>query len=395
VGESPLDAVSFDHGELSYGSFISPQMRGMPRVGVAIGDHVLDLTSAAQALVPRHAELFEQGVLDPLLAAGPAVWSEVRAALQSADLSAHPLVPMSDVQMLLPFTVADYVDFYASEYHASRAAEVLRPGAPPLAPNWRTMPVGYHGRAGTVVVSGTPIRRPTGQLPPVGDAPPEVGPTRRLDFEAEVGYIVGTPSAAGQPVSVDAFPDHVFGICLLNDWSARDIQGWESRPLGPFLGKSFATSISPWIVPLAALQAARLPVPSTPNALPYLNETSPWGLDLTLEVRINGQVVARLPYTAMHWSPAQMLAHLTLNGAPLRTGDLYASGTVSGPADDECGCLLEASRNGERPLMLTDGTSLTWLEDGMDVVLSGTAAGPNGARLFLGEVRGQVQPAMG
>jgi fumarylacetoacetase len=370
-------------------------MHGVPRVGVAVGDQVLDLTAAAPALLPRQAELFARGVLDPLLAAGPTVWHDVRAALQSADLSAYRTWPISNVQMLLPFTVADYVDFYASEHHATRAGQILRPGSQALARNWRTMPVGYHGRAGTVVVSGTPIRRPTGQLPPVADALPAVGPTQRLDFEAEVGYVVGTPSAAGQPVPVDAFADHVFGVCLLNDWSARDIQGWESRPLGPFLGKSFATSISPWIVPLTSLHAARRPVPATASALPYLQESSPWGLDLTLEVHVDGQFVARLPYTAMHWSPAQMLAHLTLNGAPLRTGDLYASGTVSGPGDDECGCLLEGSRNGEHPLSLPDGRSLSWLEDGMEVVVSGTAAGPDGTRLCLGAVTGRITPATG
>lgn len=386
---------SFDHGELPYGSFTSLDMRGVPRVGVAVGDQVLDLTAAASALVPHHSELFERGSLDLLLAAGPAVWAEVRAALQAADVSMHRMFPASDVQLLMPFAVADYVDFYASEHHATRAGQILRPGSRALAPNWRTMPVGYHGRAGTVVVSGTPIRRPTGQLPPAGDTAPEVGPTRRLDFEAEVGYVVGAPSAAGQPVSVDAFADHVFGLCLLNDWSARDIQGWESRPLGPFLGKSFATSISPWVVPLAALQTARRPVPSSASALPYLQESSPWGLDLILEVRVDRQLVARLPYTAMHWSPAQMLAHLTLNGTPLRTGDLYASGTVSGPGEDECGCLLEASRNGEQPLAQSDGTSLAWLQDGMDVAISGTAAGPDGARLRLGEVRGRIEPATG
>jgi fumarylacetoacetase len=254
--------------------------------------------------------------------------------------------------------------------------------------------VGYHGRAGTVVVSGTPIRRPIGQLPPVEGAPPVVGPTRRLDFEAEVGYVVGAPSAAGQPVSTGNFDQHVFGVCLLNDWSARDIQGWESRPLGPFLGKSFATSISPWIVPLAALKQARRPVPSAADALPYLQETEPWGLDLTLEVRVDGHRIARLPYTAVHWSPAQMLAHLTLNGTPLRAGDLYASGTVSGPNEDECGCLLEATRNGERPLALPAGASLAWLEDGMEVVISGAASAEGETRLWLGEVRGRVASAM-
>ena len=384
---------SFDHDELPYGSFTSLDMRGVPRVGVAVGDRVVDLTAAAPVVVPQHAELFTRGVLDPLMAAGPEVWAEVRAALQSSDLAAHRSQPIWDVQMLMPFTVADYVDFYASEHHATRAGQILRPGSQALAPNWHTMPVGYHGRAGTVVVSGTPIRRPSGQLPPVGEALPEVGPTRRLDFEAEVGYVVGASSVPGQPVPVDAFADHVFGLCLLNDWSARDIQGWESRPLGPFLGKSFATSISPWIVPLPALAAARRPVPSAASALPYLQESSPWGLDLRLEVRVEGQLIGRLPYTAMHWSPAQMLAHLTLNGAPLRTGDLYASGTVSGPGDDECGCLLEASRNGERPLALPDGTSLAWLDDGMQVVVSGSATGPEGIRLCLGEVRGRIEPA--
>jgi fumarylacetoacetase len=387
------DGSSFTRQELPYGSFTSPEMRGVPRVGVAYDDRVLDLTAAAPTLIPRRAELFARGVLDPLLAAGPAVWAEVRAALQEADLSSYPTALRSDVTMLMPFSVADYVDFYASEHHATRAAQALRPGAAPLAPNWRTMPVGYHGRAGTVVVSGTPIRRPIGQLPPFEGAPPVVGPTRRLDFEAEVGYVVGAPSVAGQPVSTGSFDQHVFGICLLNDWSARDVQGWESRPLGPFLGKSFATSISPWIVPLAALEQARRPVPSAADALPYLQETEPWGLDLTLDVRVDGRRIARLPYTAMHWSPAQMLAHLTLNGTPLRTGDLYASGTVSGPNDDECGCLLEATRNGERPLALPAGASLTWLEDGMEVVLSGAASTEGETPVWLGEVRGRVAPA--
>jgi fumarylacetoacetase len=246
-------------------------------------------------------------------------------------------------------------------------------------------------------VSGTPVRRPYGPFRPAGagkDAAPAFGPSGRLDFEAELGFVVGAESVLGEPVTVDRFTEHVFGVCLVNDWSARDIQAWESVPLGPFLGKSFATTISPWVLPLAALQDARVRPPSADTELlPYLAESASWGLDIDFEVRLNDHVIARPPYATTHWSPGQMLAHMTVNGASLRTGDLYASGTVSGPQPDQRGCLLELTWGGAEPLTLPDGTTRTWLADGDELSITATAAGPDGTRVGLGEARGQVMPA--
>jgi fumarylacetoacetase len=256
------------------------------------------------------------------------------------------------------------------------------------------MPIGYHGRSGTIVVSGTPIRRPRGQRRPDPAVPPVFGPTERLDLEVEVGYVIGLPSRHGVAVPTTDFFEHVFGVCLVNDWSARDIQLWEGQPLGPFLGKSFGTSISPWLVPLDVLADARIQTPSHHAALlPYLVETAPAGLDLALELSINGTVVSRPPYASTFWSPAQMLAHMTVNGASVRTGDLFASGTVSGDAADTWGSLAELSQMGATPISLADGTARTFLQDGDDVVISATAPGPDGDVLSLGEVRGVVLPA--
>ena len=295
--------------------------------------------------------------------------------------------------MHLPFTVADYVDFYASEQHATNVGRIFRPDGEALTPNWRHLPIGYHGRAGTVVVSGTPIRRPCGQTRPSGSAAPIYGACRRLDFEAELGFVVGAESAIGEPVAAARFAEHVFGACLVNDWSARDIQGWESQPLGPFLGKSFGTTISPWIVPLAALEHARVRPPSLDTELAsYLAKSGDWGLDIAFEVRINGHVVSRPPYKTMHWSPAQMLAHMTVNGASLRTGDLFASGTVSGPEPDQYGSLIELAWAGRQPLSLPDGSHRGWLEDGDEVVITATAAGPEGTRIGFGDAHGQIMP---
>jgi fumarylacetoacetase len=295
--------------------------------------------------------------------------------------------------MRLPFTVADYVDFYSCEQHATNVGQILRPDQPALPANWRHLPIGYHGRAGTVVISGTPICRPPGQrrLP---DGTVTFGPSTALDFEAEVGFVVGVPSAPGQPVPLTGFTDHVFGVCLVNDWSARDIQAWEYIPLGPMLGKSFATSVSPWVIPLDALAAARVRPPvRDPRPLPYLDDTGtdPWGLDITLEVRINDQLVSRPPFAGMYWTAAQQLAHLTSNGAALRTGDLFASGTVSGTAPDERGCLLELSWNGASPLTLSDGSTRSFLANGDEVSITATAPGPEETIIGLGKVRGQVR----
>jgi fumarylacetoacetase len=256
------------------------------------------------------------------------------------------------------------------------------------------MPVGYHGRAGTVVVSGTPVVRPWGQRRPPGAEAPAFGPSGRLDIEAEVGFVVGVGSRLGEPVPLEAFAERVFGVVLLNDWSARDIQAWEYQPLGPFLGKSFATSISPWVVPLEALSAARVGGPAQdPTPLPYLRRAEPWGLDLAIEVAVNGSVVSRPPFATQYWTPDQMLAHLTVNGASTRTGDLFASGTVSGPAPDQRGSLLELSWNGTEPLTLADGSTRSFLEDGDTVTISATAPAAGGGRLSLGEVTGTIHPA--
>jgi fumarylacetoacetase len=291
--------------------------------------------------------------------------------------------------------VADYVDFYSSRHHAENLGRILRPDGEPLTPNWRHLPVGYHGRAGTVRVSGTPVVRPSGQRRAPTDEAPTFGPSRRLDVEAEVGFVVGTPSALGRPVPLADFPEHVFGVCLVNDWSARDLQAWEYVPLGPFLGKSFLTSVSPWVVPLAALEAARVAAPERDvPLLSYLDDTGrPWGLDLTLEVRLNGELVSRPPFGQLYWTPAQQLAHLTVNGASLRTGDLYASGTVSGPERDQRGSFIELSWGGEEPIPLADGTTRTFLEDGDVVTIAATAPGTAGGRISLGEVTGRVEPA--
>ncbi|CAL9363198.1 fumarylacetoacetase [Streptomyces sp. enrichment culture] len=380
----------FTEHSLPYGVF-APE-GGAPRVGVAIGDHVLDL---ARALGD---DTFARPSLNAFLAQGRARWQEVRARVTGLLTdSAHreavePALHRADrVRLLMPFEPADYVDFYASEHHAANIGRMLRPGQEPLTPQWKHLPIGYHGRSGTLVVSGTDVVRPWGQTRPADGGAPPFGPSARLDIEAEVGFVVGTPSARGTRVGVGDFADHVFGVCLVNDWSARDLQAWEYVPLGPFLAKSFATSVSPWIVPLDALEAARTAPPErTEEPRPYLRDGEDWGLDLALEVRLNGEVVSRPSFTSMYWTPAQMLAHLTVNGASLRTGDFYASGTVSGPGAHERGCLMELTWNGQEPLTLSDGSTRTFLEDGDEVTITATAPGPDGSRIGFGEVRGRI-----
>jgi fumarylacetoacetase len=379
----------FGLANLPYGVAISRRFDG-PRAVTRLGDHVVDLAAIAEIGLLPPEPWWRTGSLNTFLAAGPAAWAEVRERLAAA-LSEEPAGadvaaarhPVAEVELLLPIDIGDYVDFYANEHHATNLGRILRPGQEPLAANWRHLPAGYHGRSGTIVASGTPVVRPCGQCRPDPDAPPVFGPTERLDVEVELGFVVGPPSRHGHPVPVGDFAEHVFGVVLVNDWSARDIQAWEFAPLGPFLGKSFATSISPWVVPMAALDAARTPVASAgaDHLLPYLRESEPWGLDVAFELSVNGEVLSRPPYSSMYWSPAQMLAHLTVNGASVRTGDLYASGTVSGPAADEVGSLIERWQNGR------------FLADGDEVVISATAPGTDGSRISLGAVRGTVAPA--
>jgi fumarylacetoacetase len=368
-----------------------------PRVGVRIGDQVLDLAPVAAGDMLEVSRVFEAPSLNPLLALRHPAWSSVRTwltglltdATERSLVEPH-LVPVEDVTVLMPFEVADYVDFYCSLDHATNVGRIFRPDDEPLKPNWRHLPVGYHGRAGTVVVSGTGVRRPCGQRPE-SDGTPSYGPSRRLDIEAEMGFVVGAPTRLGERVPTSGFAEHVFGLTLLNDWSARDIQAWEYVPLGPFLGKSFATSVSGWVTPLDALAAARVDLPGQdPAPLDYLAVDGPAGFDVDIEVLLNGTTVARPPYASMYWAPAQMLAHLTVNGASLRTGDLFASGTVSGPERDQRGSFLELSWGGTEPFG-PDGR--TFLEDGDVVTLRATAPGTGGGRIALGEVTGTVLPA--
>ncbi len=353
-----------------------------PRVGVRLHDTVVD----AHRLTGR-AELGRPD-LGAFMAQGPSAWQEVREELVARAPDAEG-IPLGSVTLHRPFEVADYVDFYCSLHHATNVGHIFRPDGEPLSANWRHLPIGYHGRAGTVVISGTDVVRPRGQRPESGGSP-SYGATRRLDIEAELGFVVGVPTALGTQVPTADFAQHVFGVTPLNDWSARDIQAWESQPLGPFLGKSFATSISPWITPLDALSAARVALPGQdPAPLDYLRVAEPAGYDIAYEVVLNGEVVSRPPYASTYWSPAQMLAHLTVNGASLRTGDLFGSGTISGPERDQRGSLLELSWGGREPF----GDGRTFLEDGDVVTLRATAPGALGGRIALGEVTGTVLPA--
>ncbi|MFJ8296193.1 fumarylacetoacetase [Streptomyces sp. NPDC094447] len=402
---SPLDLAEgdpFGPHNLPYGVFSTADEPGRRRLGVRIGGHVLDAGAAAHALGSPYAALLDRPSLNPLLAAGRTAWRDVRRALTAwVTVPAHradiePLLhPLDAVTLHLPYEVADYVDFYASEHHATNVGRIFRPDGDALTPNWKHLPIGYHGRAGTVVVSGTDVVRPSGQRKAPTDPAPVFGPSVKLDIEAEVGFLVGTPSELGRPVPLADFREHVFGLTLLNDWSARDVQAWEYVPLGPFLGKSFQTSVAAWVTPLEALDAARTAPPARDlPLLPYLDdagEEEQGGFDVRITVEINGEVVAEPPFSTMYWTAAQQLAHMTVNGASLRTGDLYGSGTVSGPEVNQRGSLLELTWNGRDAIELAGGKR-TFLEDGDEVVLTAWAPGPDGTRVGLGEVRGRIAP---
>ena len=354
-----------------------------PRVGFRVGHDILDLA--------RHGlgAVFEASSLNPFLALGRSSWENTVARIAELVDAGADLVPLEDAEVGLPFAVADYVDFYSSLEHATNLGRLFRPNSEPLLPNWRHLPVGYHGRAGTVVVSGTPIVRPCGQSKAPGAETPGFGASRRLDIELELGFVVGVGSALGEPVTAAAFRDHVFGVVLVNDWSARDIQAWEYQPLGPFLGKSFATSIGAWVTPLALLEERFVPAPpQDPKPLAYLHVEGDWGLDVDLEVELGGTVVSRTSARGLYWTMPQQLAHATVNGASIATGDLFASGTISGPEHGMEGSLIELTRNGEHPIGLADGSTRTFLEDDDEVVLRGRAG-----ELELAEVRGTILPA--
>ncbi|MDV7352892.1 fumarylacetoacetase [Rhodococcus oxybenzonivorans] len=383
----PDDSL-FGIDNLPYGVFSTAG--SAPRVGVRVGDSVVDLAIALGD------DVFAQPTLNSFMAQGRDRWVEVRrqiTELVQGDVDAAAVFAVDEVTMHLPVDVADYVDFYASENHATNLGRLFRPDSEPLMPNWKHLPVGYHGRSSTVVVSGTDVIRPCGQRKAPAQDAPDFGPSLRLDIEAEMGFLVGVPTKLGETITPDQFADYVFGAVVVNDWSARDIQAWEYVPLGPFLGKSFATSISPWVVPLLALEAARIDTPTQdPEPLPYLRGEEKWGLDIDLTVEWNGHVVSRPPYAQMYWSPAQMLAHTTVNGAVASTGDLFASGTISGPEKNQRGALIELTWGGKEPVQVGDETR-TFLEDGDEIVISATAPGPNGSRIGFGDVRGRILPA--
>ena len=382
---------------------------GATHLGFCSGDIVVDLGEGSlDQLLPQGREAWERATEHALAAAaaGDAIsldevvpqlpftvadyvdfYSSLEHATEQglAAVDAGDAISLDEVEPQLPFTVADYVDFYSSLEHATNLGRMFRPDSEPLLPNWRHLPVGYHGRAGTIVVSGTPITRPQGQAkPPDADAP-VYGPSRRLDIELELGFVVGVPSTQGVPVPTSAFGDHVFGVVLVNDWSARDIQAWEYVPLGPFLGKSFATSVSAWVTPLALLEDRRLAAPpQEPEPLPHLRVEGDWAYDLPLEVELNGAVISRGNARGLYWTMPQQLAHATSNGASIRTGDLMASGTISGAERGSEGSLIELTWNGSEPVRLGDGGERTFLEDGDEVVLRGEP---------LGEVRGLIRSA--
>jgi fumarylacetoacetase len=365
----------------AYGIVTGPD-GGPPFLAARVDGVAVDLRGVGG--VPRYVA--DAHDLHPLLALGRHGWDEVHGAVHAHLASGPATVPVETLQVRLPVVPGDYVDFYASEHHATNLGRILRPSEPALPDAWRHLPVGYHGRAGSVVVSGTPIRRPVGLVGP-GDR----RPSARLDLELELGFIVGTDVAMGDVLAPDDAADHVFGVVLVNDWSARDIQAFEFRPLGPFAGKSFATSIAGWVTPLAAIPRVAPPV-QDPPVDPVLAAQEPWGLDIDVAWSLNGTEVGRTNASRLWWTFAQQLAHLTANGAGLRAGDLFASGTISGPGSGEEGSLIEAGRNGRAPITLDDGTARAWLEDGDTVTLTGSWCSAAGVA-DLAEVTGTIAPA--
>ena len=400
---------------LPYGAF-RRSAGAEPRIGVAIGDFVLDLTALEEEGVFDDETLqaerpFSAPTLNPFMGLGKPAWDAARttishllradtAALRDDEaLRSRVLHAMDKVALCMPVEVGDYTDFYSSRQHATNVGTMFRGPENALKPNWLHLPVGYHGRASSVILSEQDVQRPCGQTRPNDDEPPVFGPSKLLDFELEMGFFVGPGTPLGTPIDIDAAGDHIFGLALVNDWSARDIQGWEYVPLGPFLGKSFATTISPWIVPMAALEPFRTAGPEQdPEPLPYLRTSGAPLYDIHLEVAIQGEAM-NAPHTVcrsntqnLYWSMAQQLAHHTVNGCNTRPGDLMASGTISGATEDSYGSMLELSWRGERPITFPNGETRSFLADGDRVIMTGWAQG-DGYRVGFGTAEGTVLPA--
>lgn len=400
---------------LPYGIFYR-RNEGAPKIGVAIGEFVLDLSLLAERgllagpNLPR--ELFVgQSSLNAFMRHGSAAWNESRTALTrllQADeptlrddvaLRDRALVPMSDTGMLLPAAIENYTDFYSSREHATNVGAMLRDPQNALFPNWLHLPVAYHGRASSIVVSGTDIRRPKGQTKADLANAPSFGPSRALDFELELGFLIGSGNELGEPIPISRAAEHIFGAVLVNDWSARDIQKWEYQPLGPFLAKNFATSISPWVVPFAALQPFRCAGPQQdPQPLPYLQIDNNWALDIHLEVWLQSEKMASWQHVCgtnskhLYWNVCQQIAHHTVGGCNLRSGDLLASGTISGPTPDSYGSMLELAWRGSKPIALRSGEKRVFLEDHDRVTMTGWCQG-DGYRVGFGELTGRILPS--
>jgi len=414
-----IQASHFPLENLPYGVFSNGDA---PRIGVAIGDQVLDLKACIDEellgpLPPETAAACSRDSLNELMSLGPSAWSALRRQLTDVLSNEAPpatqqklnrhLLPMAAVQMHLPAHIGDYTDFYASLHHATRVGKLFRPDNP-LLPNYKYVPIGYHGRASSIVVSGTSIPRPSGQTKPAASEQPVFGPSRSLDYELEMGIFVGPGNALGQPIPIDNAEQHIFGLCLVNDWSARDIQSWEYQPLGPFLAKSFATTISPWIVTLEALAPYRVPPAERsekdPAPLPYLAQqpSAPSAIDVTVDVFLQSEKMreqkldriqlSRASLRDLYWSLAQLLTHHASNGCNLRPGDLLATGTISGPKEGSEGCLLEMKHRSQ-PLTLPTGETRAFLEDGDEVTLRAYCHRPGLPRIGFGECRGRVLAA--
>jgi fumarylacetoacetase len=410
-----VDAEShFPIQNLPYGVFRTKDNLN-PRIGVAIGEYVLDLSILDEdgffnETSVRGKKVFHQPSLNKFMGMRKETWKEVRRVIQyllredvptlrdNHILRSKALKHQKEVELLLPVEIGNYTDFYASKEHASNVGTIFRGKENALMPNWCHLPVGYHGRASSVVLSGTDIYRPQGQIKLPSSNSPIFGPSQQLDFELEMGYFIGTGNDLGHPIPIEEAEEHIFGLVLVNDWSARDIQSWEYQPLGPFLSKNFATSISPWVVPFEALEPFRVPGPKQdPEPLPYLKSTKIDSLNIHLEVFLKGENmdkpyrISSSNYNYLYWSMSQQIAHHTITGCNLQTGDLLATGTISGPKKESRGCLLELTWRGAEPIKFENGEKRVWLEDGDEVIMTGWCQG-QGYRVGFGEVRGRILP---
>ncbi len=389
---------------LPYGLF-STQANPNPRVGTRIGDVVIDLSLLDEEnLFGKRHGFFADSTLNRFMSEGREVGRGIRQRLtgllssDSSQIKKEALIPIQEIQMHLPVAIGDYTDFYASREHATNVGIMFRGRENALMPNWLHLPVGYHGRASSVVLSGTDVIRPCGQV--ASNGVPEFIASRSLDFELEMGFFIGTGNNLGEPISIENAHEHIFGMVLLNDWSARDIQAWEYQPLGPFLAKNFATSISPWVVTMDALEPFRVDGPKQePTPLPYLMVDSANGLDLNLEVTLQSttmdmsETISHSNMKYLYWSMEQMLAHHTVTGCNMRTGDLCGTGTISGPTEDSYGSMLELTWRGEKPITLPNGEARKFLQDGDTVTMKGYCQG-DGYRVGFGEVTGKILPAL-